>query len=90
MIQHIPSTPRRIRTIRPGLSSLSLFVAKQLLALAKQTKDMCPITAEEFMDGHTAAMPCGHLFMHMAIDESFKVRPDECPLCRLPGSPTFV
>ena len=92
IIQHVSPQPvQRKRTpIRHGPPSINLFVAKQLLTLAKQTKDMCPITAEEFMDGHTAAMPCGHLFMQMAIEESFKVRPNECPLCRLAGVPTFV
>lgn len=97
-IQHIPQiiqheqplgTPRRNK-MRVGLPTIGLYVAKQLLTLAKQTKEMCPITAEEFMDGHTAVMPCGHLFMHMAIEESFKGRPEECPLCRAPGAPTFV
>ena len=92
IIQHVSPQPiQRKRTpIRHGPPSINPFVAKQLLTLAKQTKDMCPITAEEFMDGHTAAMPCGHLFMQMAIEESFKVRPNECPLCRLAGMPTFV
>jgi hypothetical protein len=91
IIQHVSPQPiQRKRTPVRHDPSINPFVAKQLLTLAKQTKDMCPITAEEFMDGHTAAMPCGHLFMQMAIEESFKVRPNECPLCRLAGMPTFV
>lgn len=69
---------------------LSPFVAKQLLQLAIIRHDMCPIVAEEFSDGNCAAMPCGHLFAKMAIEESFKKEPSKCPACRQPGAPTFV
>jgi hypothetical protein len=51
---------------------------------------MCPIVAEEFSAGNCAAMPCGHLFAKMAIEESFKKEPSRCPACRQTGSPTFV
>jgi hypothetical protein len=69
---------------------LRLFVAKQLLELAQIKKEMCPITAEEYSNGNTAAMPCGHLFMQIAIEESFKKEPGKCPACRQPGRPTYV
>jgi hypothetical protein len=69
---------------------LNLFVAKQLLDLAKSRKDQCPVTAEDLIDGHCAAMPCGHLFMQDAIEESFKLKKNECPLCRLAGQPTYL
>ena len=82
--------PIIVKKKHASIPTLNPYVAKQLLTLARQTKDMCPITAEEFMEGHTAAMPCGHMFMQMAIEESFKVRVNECPLCRLPGVPIFL
>ena len=69
---------------------LAPFVAKQLLQLAIIRHEMCPIVAEEFSDGNCAAMPCGHLFAKMAIEESFKKEPSKCPACRQPGIPTFV
>lgn len=69
---------------------LSIFVAKELLALAQMRKDMCPITVEEFSAGNTAVMPCGHLFMQIAIEETFKKEPNKCPACRQAGRPTFV
>jgi hypothetical protein len=72
------------------INHLNPYVAKQLLILSQQNKQMCPITAEEFAEGHTAVMPCGHLFVRMAIEESFKSRPNECPLCRLGGTPCLV
>ena len=73
-----------------GQGGLEKFVAKQLLDLAILRKEMCPITAEEFSVGNTAAMPCGHLFMQFAIEESFKTKRDECPWCRQAGRPTYV
>jgi hypothetical protein len=73
-----------------GQGGLEKFVAKQLLELAILRKEMCPITAEEFSVGNTAAMPCGHLFMQFAIEESFKTKRDECPWCRQTGRPTYV
>lgn len=69
---------------------LCLFVAKQLLELAQLKKEMCPITAEEYYTGETAVMPCGHLFMRIAIEESFKKEPGSCPACRQRGRPTYV
>jgi len=71
----------------PGLTS---FVAKQLFDLAVMRKEMCPITVEEFSVGNTAVMPCGHLFMQMAIEESFKKEPHKCPWCRQYGNPSYV
>ena len=85
----IPVPP--VKKIRPpGLPTLNLFVAKQLLDLAKSRKDQCPVTAEDLVEGHCAAMPCGHLFMRDAIEESFKLKKNECPLCRLAGQPTYL
>jgi hypothetical protein len=73
-----------------GSNMLAPFVAKQLLALARIRHDMCPIVAEEFSEGNTAAMPCGHLFAQIAIEESFKKMPRICPACRAQGLPTYV
>lgn len=70
--------------------ALAPFVATQLLQLAILRHEMCPIVAEEFSAGNCAAMPCGHLFAKMAIEESFKKEPSRCPACRQTGSPTFV
>jgi len=66
------------------------FVARQLLELAQMRKELCPIVAEEFSAGNTAAMPCGHLFAQIAIEESFKKEPNRCPACRQSGRPTYV
>jgi hypothetical protein len=74
----------------PPKGDLCLFVAKQLLELAQLKKEMCPITAEEYYTGETAVMPCGHLFMRIAIEESFKKEHGKCPACRQPGRPTYV
>jgi hypothetical protein len=74
----------------PPLGDLRPFVAKQLLEFAQLKKDMCPITAEEYSAGNTAVMPCGHLFMQIAIEESFKKERGMCPACRQPGRPTYV
>jgi hypothetical protein len=74
----------------PPLGDLRLFVAKQLLELAQLKKEICPITAEEYYTGETAVMPCGHLFMRIAIEESFKKEHGKCPACRQPGRPTYV
>lgn len=79
---------QKISKTKPG--DLQFFVAKQLLELAQIKKDMCPITAEEYITGETAAMPCGHLFMKIAITESFKKEPGKCPACRQYGQPTYV
>ena len=70
--------------------SLSSHVAKLLFDLAVLRKEQCPITMEDFTVGNTAAMPCGHLFLQMAIAESFKKEPYKCPWCRQKGVPTCV
>jgi hypothetical protein len=70
--------------------SLNPFVAKQLLDLAIIRKEMCPITAEELSTGNAAVMPCGHIFMRFAIEESFKKERNKCPWCRQHGAPTHV
>jgi hypothetical protein len=69
---------------------MTLYVAKQLFELARIKKELCPITAEEFIAGETGVMPCGHLFMKIGIEESFKTRSGQCPLCREAGFPTYV
>jgi hypothetical protein len=74
----------------PYRGDLCIFVAKQLLEFAQLKKEMCPITAEEYYKGETAVMPCGHLFMRIAIEESFKKEPSKCPACRQGGRPTYV
>lgn len=74
----------------PPKGDLCIFVAKQLLELAQLKKEMCPITAEEYYIGETAVMPCGHLFMRIAIEESFKKEYGKCPACRQSGRPTYV
>ena len=73
-----------------GVGDLSQHVAKQLFELAVMKKEQCPITVEEFSSGNTAVMPCGHLFMQMAIEESFKKEANKCPWCRQLGRPTYV
>jgi hypothetical protein len=70
--------------------TLHPFVAKQLLDLAIIRKELCPITVEEFAQGHAAVMPCGHIFMQFAIEETFKKEPNKCPACRQPGVPTYA
>lgn len=69
---------------------LSPFIAKQLLELARSKGEFCPIVAEEFSTGNTAAMPCGHLFASAGLTESFKKQPGKCPTCRYAGHPTYV
>ena len=78
------------RKVLPALPTLNIHVARQLLELAQLRKDMCPIIVEEFVSGHTAAMPCGHLFSQLAIEESFKVKMSQCPACRQDGTPCYV
>jgi len=70
--------------------SLRPFVAKQLMELAQSKHEFCPILAEEFSAGHTAVMPCGHLFASVGLTESFKKEPNSCPTCRRSGLPTYV
>ena len=80
--------PKKLIKIKQN--TISLYVARQLFELARLKKDMCPITAEEFIAGETGVMPCGHLFMKIGIEESFKTRAGQCPLCREAGFPTYV
>jgi hypothetical protein len=75
---------------RPAPRIVDPFVARQLLELAQLKHEICPITAEEYITGQTAVMPCGHLFMRMAIEETFKKEANKCPACRQPGFPQFV
>lgn len=97
-IQHVPAPaptplqpPKKPKVAAaPTGGDLHMFVAKQLLEFAQSKHEMCPITAEEYITGQTAVMPCGHLFMTMAIEETFKKEPNKCPACRQPGRPTFV
>lgn len=89
------SAPKKVKKAagapRPlPIGDLNPHVAKQLLALARLRKEECPIIAEEFTDGNTAVMPCGHLFSRMGIKESFKKEPRKCPACRAAGNPTLV
>ena len=86
-IEHVPAPKYKVK---PDMQQLLPFVAKQLFTFAKLTKEMCPITVEEFAEGHTAVMPCGHLFMQMAIEESFKIKKNQCPACRQAGVPFYV
>ncbi len=72
------------------VQTLSPFVARQLRDLAILRKEQCPITVEDYIVGETAVMPCGHLFMKSAIEESFKKEPNRCPQCREKGVPTCV
>ena len=73
-----------------GTTALAPFVAKQLFDLAVIRKEQCPVTMEDFSEGNTAVMPCGHLFMQFAIEESFKKEDGKCPWCRQVGQPTYV
>ena len=102
VITHVPSpaAPKKAKkaekeTPKPTLKikqpgDLSTHVARQLLELAQLKKEQCPITVEDYITGETAVMPCGHLFMQIAIEESFKKEPNKCPACRQYGYPTFV
>jgi len=78
------------KVIKIKQNVINLYVARQLFELAQLKKDLCPITAEEFIAGETGVMPCGHLFMKIGIEESFKSRSGQCPLCREAGFPTYV
>lgn len=102
VIAHIPAgpaPPKPIKKKKPAATAvashspagdLCLHVARQLLELAQLKKEMCPVIAEEYIAGEAAAMPCGHLFSKMAIQETFKKEPNKCPACRQAGRPTFV
>ena len=91
-IPPVPPPIKRKKLVAPTkpAGDLSVHVARKLMELAILKKDMCPITVEEFSAGNTAVMPCGHLFMQMAIEESFKKEHRKCPECRQIGSPTYV
>lgn len=69
---------------------LAPFVARQLLDLAILRREQCPITVEDYAVGHTAVLPCGHLFARAAIEECFKKDANVCPACRSKGRPTYV
>jgi hypothetical protein len=97
----IPTQPLPKPTIKKSAEGNTLcpFVVKKLLELAILTKqNTCPITLEELTmptDGQKAnvtAMPCGHLFSNVAIQESFKtlVNRNVCPQCRTSGKPTIL
>lgn len=100
VIAHVPVTPKPIKKKKPVpapvaashplTGDLCLHVARQLLELAQIKKEMCPVIAEEYTAGETAAMPCGHLFSKLAIQETFKKEHNKCPACRQAGRPTFV
>lgn len=106
IVTHVPTTPtpatkatptvpppvKRKKLVAPikPIGDINLHVARKLMELAILKKEMCPITVEEFSAGNTAVMPCGHLFMQMAIEESFKKEHRKCPECRQIGSPTYV
>ena len=76
--------------VKKKSDQLCAFVAKKLMRMAILDKEQCPITVEDFSEGNTAVMPCGHLFMQSAIEESFKTEPTKCPWCRQPGRPQYV
>jgi hypothetical protein len=86
----VTPTQQQKKLIKIKQNVMSLYVARQLFELARLKKDLCPITAEEFIVGETGVMPCGHLFMKIGIEESFKTRSGQCPLCREAGFPTYV
>ena len=85
-----PTSPKQKKEKKPQVGGLNPYVAKQLFDLAVLRKELCPIVAEEFIAGNTAVMPCGHLFMQIAIEESFKKEANKCPWCRQLGAPTFI
>uniref|UniRef100_A0A6C0E6H3 RING-type domain-containing protein n=1 Tax=viral metagenome TaxID=1070528 RepID=A0A6C0E6H3_9ZZZZ len=88
---YLASTPAPAPVVVTKKSDqLCHFVAKKLMRLAILDKEQCPITVEDFSEGNTAVMPCGHLFMQSAIEESFKMEPTKCPWCRQPGRPQYV
>lgn len=93
-VPSVPSAPAVPKPKMPKISKtplgLSPHVAKLLLDLATIKKEQCPITMEEFTAGNTAAMPCGHLFVKMALEETFKKEPNKCPWCRQKGDATFI
>jgi hypothetical protein len=89
-IEVVTPAQNQKKVIKIKQNTINLYVARQLFELARLKKDLCPITAEEFIAGETGVMPCGHLFMKIGIEESFKSRSGQCPLCREAGFPTYV
>ena len=85
-----PLTPPKKKIVRCLVTALNPYVAKQLFDLAILRKEQCPIAAEEFTVGNTAVMPCGHLFLKAAIEETFKVEANKCPWCRQEGAPAYI
>ena len=93
VIQHVQPTPpirNNKRNTSSSLQATSLFLAKQVMELAIMKKEQCPITMDDFSPQNTAVMPCGHLFSTIAIAESFKTCPNQCPVCRSPGLAAYV
>jgi len=93
VIQHVQPTPpirSNKRNTSTSLQSTSPFLAKQALELAIMKKEQCPITLDDYTAQNTAVMPCGHLFSTIAIAESFKTCPNQCPVCRTPGLAAYV
>lgn len=92
VIQHVQPTPpiRNNKRTTSTLQATSPFLAKQALELAIMKKEQCPITLDDYTAQNTAVMPCGHLFSTIAIAESFKTCPNQCPVCRTPGLAAYV
>jgi len=92
VIQHTVAVIKKYKSssAKDKDKSLNPFVAKQLLDLAIIRKEFCAITAEELSAENAAVMPCGHIFMRFAIEESFKKESNKCPWCRQHGTPTYV
>jgi hypothetical protein len=86
------SKSKKFSTAKSNLPTMGVHIATQLLELAQLKHDMCPITAEEFITGETAVMPCGHMFMRFGLEESFKtpVSRNICPSCRQKGNIVIV
>ena len=86
------SKSKKFSTAKSNLPTMGVHIATQLLELAQLKHDMCPITAEEFITGETAVMPCGHMFMRFGLEETFKapVSRNICPSCRQKGNIVIV
>ncbi len=70
---------------------LEVAVAKRLLELAQRKHETCPITAEEFIDGHTAVFNCGHLFTDTTVAHFPRLSGlSKCPICRAHSLPAYV
>jgi len=88
----VAHTYKKFSTAKSNLPTMGVHIATQLLELAQLKHDMCPITAEEFITGETAVMPCGHMFMRFGLEETFKapVSKNICPSCRQKGNIVIV